>query len=85
MNISLHIVYQGPAGTPLTAAETKNRDLIRQAAKTTIREAFDSARLAGESDKFVGEVRKEGAERLKRVLKVMIPELNELPEFKETS
>ena len=49
MNISLHIVYEGPAAQPLTAAKTKDRDLITLVAEATIREAFDRARLADES------------------------------------
>ena len=75
MNISLHIVYESDLEKSLTAAKTYNRPLIRQAADTVIDEAFERATLTSESDVFVGEVQKEEAKRLKRVLRIMIPEL----------
>jgi hypothetical protein len=78
MNVSLHIVYEGSTDRPLTAVRTKNRELIRQVAETTVQEAFERAQLSGESDVFVGAIQKEEAERLQRVLKAMIPELKEL-------
>ena len=75
MNISLHIVYENGTGRPLTAAKTYNSALIREAAKVAIYEAFDKASLMTETDCFVGNIQREEAERLKRVLEIMIPGL----------
>jgi hypothetical protein len=75
MNISLHIVYESKLGKSLTAAKTYNRSLIKQTADTVINEAFEKANFTGEADAFVGELQKEEAERLKKVLRIMIPEL----------
>lgn len=75
MNISLHIVYESELGKSLTAAKTYNRSLLKQTADTVINEAFEKANLTSESDVFVGEVQKQEAERLRRVLRIMIPEL----------
>jgi hypothetical protein len=75
MNISLHVVYEGDIGRPLTAAKTQDRELIKLAAKTVIYEAFKRAKKISESDKFLGDVQKEEAERLRKVLGIMIPDL----------
>ena len=75
MDVSLHIIYEGNVGRPLTAAKTHDRELLVQAANPTIQEAFERAELIGVVDEFVGNVRREEAERLQRVLKTMIPEL----------
>ena len=75
MNISLHIVYESGLGKSLTAAKTYNHFLIKQAADTVISEAYERANLMSGADVFVGEMQKEEAERLRRVLGIMIPEL----------
>jgi len=76
MNVSLHIIYEGDVGRPLTAAKTHHRDLIAQAANAAIQEARERAESIGEVDAFLGEVQREEVERLQRVLRTMIPELN---------
>ena len=75
MNVSLHIVYESDVGRPLTAAKTNDRELIKLAAKTVIYEAFKRADTIRKSDKFLGDVQKEEAERLQRVLQILIPKL----------
>jgi hypothetical protein len=75
MGVSLHIVYEGNTGRPLTAAKVNNRELIKMAGIEAAKEAFDRASLIAESDELLGNMQKWEAERLKRVLQLLIPEL----------
>lgn len=75
MNISLHIVYEPEHGRPLTTAQTGDRELIGLVAKKVVKEAFEKACSVGKVDSFLGKVQKEEAERLQKILCVMVPEL----------
>jgi hypothetical protein len=75
MNISLHIVYETDRGRPLTTAKTGDRELIGLAAKKAIQEAFEKACSLEKVDSFLGKVQKEEAERLQKILCVMVPEM----------
>ena len=77
MNVSLHIVYDSTIGRPLTAAKTYDRSLIKETAKKAISTAFERAKMVADQDTFLGDVQREEAERLRRVLQIMVPELND--------
>ena len=77
MNASLHIVYESNAGRPLTAAKVRDQRLLVETAKTAIQEAFERAESVREMDEFLGHVQKEEAERLRKVLEIMVPELKQ--------
>jgi hypothetical protein len=74
MNVSLHIVYESDVGSPLTVGKTNNPDLLIQTANTIATEAFERAELIRDSDEFLGEIQKEEAERLQRVLQTLLPQ-----------
>jgi hypothetical protein len=76
MNVSLHLIYESEIGRPLTAAKVHDKNLIRQAARTAIKDAFERAKMVADQDTFLGDVQREEAERLQRVLQIMVPELN---------
>jgi hypothetical protein len=75
MNVSLHLIYEGKGGHLLTAAEVHDPDLICLAAKRAIGEAKERAYQTGLIDEFAGSIQKEDAERLEKVLGLLIPEL----------
>lgn len=77
MNISLHIIYESEIGRSLTAAKIHDRNLIKETAKAAINDAFKRAKMIADQDAFLGDVQTEEAERLQRVLQIMIPELND--------
>ena len=77
MNVSLHIVYDSTIGRPLTAAKVHDQNLIKETAKAAINDAFERAKMVADQDAFLGDVQREEAERLQRVLKIMVPELND--------
>jgi hypothetical protein len=74
--ISIHLVYQSDLGRPLTAVRLDDPDLIIQVAKKAIDDAHKEASAISELDGFVGQVKKEEAIRLERVLKNLVPELD---------
>lgn len=81
MGVFLNIVYEGNAGRPLTAAKVTNRELLKLAGIEAVKEAFDRASMMAESDGLLGNMQKWEAERLKRVLQLLIPALEpSLPE-----
>jgi len=79
MKTSLCIVYEGDIGRPLTAATIEDRQLLVEAAKKAIAEAHERAKAVMPVDAFVGKVHREEANRLKKVLGMLIPELRTRP------
>lgn len=77
MNVSLHLVYEGDLGRPLTAARVTDRALIVRAARTAVKESYQKANSVGRIDSFLGDVHLEETRRLEKVLKVLIPEMND--------
>ena len=77
MNVSLHLIYESGIGRPLTAAKIHDQELIKEAAKAAINDAFERAKMVAGEDAFLGDVQREEAERLQRVLQIMVPELND--------
>jgi hypothetical protein len=54
MGVSLHIVYEGNAGRPFTAAKVTNREILKMAGIQAVRDAFDRASMMTESDSLLG-------------------------------
>ena len=80
MDVSLRIVYESEgAGKALTAARVTNQQLLIEAARAAISEAYDQAEAVAEVDAFLGEVHREEADRLARVLGLLVPELRGKP------
>ena len=80
MDVSLRIVYESEgAGKALTAARVTNQRLLIEAAEAAITEAYDQAEAVAEVDAFLGEVHREEADRLARVLGLLVPELRGKP------
>lgn len=77
MSVSLHIVYESRLGKRLTVVTTCDKDLIIEAAKRAIEEAYESADAMFAFDDIVAQAQKEEAERLKRILILLIPELQQ--------
>lgn len=75
MQACLEIIYRGTTGQALTAATIEDRRLLVEAAKVAITEAYEKAEAIGEVDEFVGDIQREEAERLEKVLARLIPEL----------
>jgi hypothetical protein len=84
MQATLEIVYRGQIGQPLTAAVVENRQLLVEAAKAAIAEAYQKAEAMEEVDEFVAELQREETVRLERVLARLIPELNGHPRLRVT-
>lgn len=74
--IAIHLVYQTDLGRLLTAVRLDDPNLIIQVAKKAIDDAHKEAAAISELDGFVGQVKKEEAIRLERVLKNLLPELD---------
>ncbi len=51
MSVSLHVVYEGQGGRPLTAAKVYDRDLIRLAARKAVEEAIEDGRQGSPGDR----------------------------------
>lgn len=77
MNVSLHLIYESEIGRSLTAAKVHNKKLIMETAKAAINDAFERAKMIADQDPFLGNVQREEAERLQKVLVIMVPELND--------
>ena len=73
----LAIFYEPERGRPLTIARVGNRRLLLAAAEAAIAEADERARALDEADGFLGAVQREEAERMRRVLGILLPELHE--------
>jgi len=83
-NLTIHLVYKSESplfgmcvGRSLIAAKVNDIDLIKQVAKKAISQAYKDAEIAMPLDDFVGKVKFEEAERLMRVLKTLIPDLED--------
>lgn len=75
MQACLEIIYRGTTGQALTAATIEDRGLLVAAAKAAVSEAYERAEAIAADDEFVGDLQREEAERLARVLARLIPEL----------
>jgi len=71
----LAILYEPERGRPLTVARVGDRRLLIAAAEAAIAEAGERARVLGDADEFLGAVQREEAERVRRVLTILVPEL----------
>ena len=71
----LAILYEPERGRPLTVARVGDRRLLIAVAEAAIAEADDRAQTLGEADEFLGAVQREEAERVRRVLTILVPEL----------
>jgi hypothetical protein len=71
----LAILYTGDAGRALTVARVADRGLLLAAAEAAIDEAQAQAEQLAEADPILGRVQHEDAERLRRVLGILLPEL----------
>jgi hypothetical protein len=75
-NAGLAILYEPAAGRPLTVARIGDRRLLVAAAEAAIREARDYASALQDADAVLGAVQQEEAERVRRVLGLLVPEVD---------
>ena len=73
--ILLNLVYVTDYGRPLTAATIRDPVFIREAAKESIHAIRMDAELLAFLDPDAGEIRAAEADRLERILKKIIPDL----------
>ena len=74
-NAGLAILYEPEAGRPLTVARITDRRLLVAAAEAAIREAQDQASALQDADEVLGAFQHEEAERIRRVLGLLVPEV----------
>lgn len=78
-SLTVFLVYETPGGSPVTVARVGSRGLVAHVAEAAITEAQARAELFREADQVLGDVEREEATRLERVLKMFVPELNQMP------
>lgn len=71
----LAILYEPEHGRPLTVARVGDRRLLIAVAEAAIAEAVERATALTEADAILGAVQREEAERMRRVLTLIVPEL----------
>lgn len=77
-SLTVFLVYEPTGGSPVTVARVGSRGLLIHVAKAAITEAQARAELFTEADQVLGDVEREEAIRLERVLKMLVPELNRI-------
>ena len=75
-NVSLLLVYEPAGGRPLTVARVHDRRMLLDAAQIAIIAAEQRAEELAAADRVLGEVERAEAGRLRRVLSILVPELN---------
>ena len=71
--LSLAIIYRrSPDGRPLSVATIQNRSILAHAAAEAIQEAFAKADELAEKDHVLGQIQREEADKLKRVLSALV-------------
>jgi len=75
MSVELVIVYEPQDGRPLSVAKVPDRELLLSAARAAIDQAEVQADVLAGVDAGLGIVQREEAERLRRLLGLLIPEL----------
>jgi hypothetical protein len=75
-NVSAVLVYEPVGGRPLTIARVDDQALLLRIAEAAIGEAQARAELVARADDLLGEVQREEVNRLKKVLTLLVPELN---------
>jgi two-component sensor histidine kinase len=75
--ISIMLLYEPPAarGKPVPVARVSNEDLIKTVARAAVQEAQARVESLAAADELLGEVEREEALRLRRVLELLIPAL----------
>jgi len=74
MNVILAILYAPEGQKPLSIARVYDRDLLSTAAARAIREAEARANELMEDDPTLGNLQREEANKLKRVLGMLLPD-----------
>jgi hypothetical protein len=77
-SLTVFLVYEPPDGRPVTVARIGGRGLLINVAEAAITEAQARAELLRDADQVLGDVEREEAARLERVLKMFVPELNRM-------
>jgi hypothetical protein len=77
-NISVLLVYESSYGRPVAVARSDSRNLLVRVAAAAIDEAQARAELLRQADQTLGEIEREEAIRLEKVLGMLIPELGQL-------
>lgn len=75
-NVSLLLVYEPAGGRPLTVARVHDRRMLLDAAQLAILAAEQRAEELAAADRVLGEVEQAEAVRLRKVLSLLVPELN---------
>lgn len=75
-NVSLLLVYEPAGGRPLTVARIADPRMLLDAAQVAILAAEQRAEELATADRLLGEVERAEAGRLRKVLSLLVPELN---------
>lgn len=78
-SLAVFLVYEPAGGSPVTVARVGSRGLLIHVAEAAITEAQARAELFREADQVLGDVEREEAARIEGVLKMLVPELNQMP------
>jgi hypothetical protein len=71
--LSVAIIYRSPDGRPLSVATVENREFLAHAAAEAIGEAYSRAEELTLRDPVLGRIQREEADKLSRVLSVLLP------------
>jgi hypothetical protein len=71
--LSVFLVYQGPAGVPVTVARLDETDIVRHVAELAVQAAVNRATSITQADPQWGEVEKVEALRLRLILNTLLP------------
>jgi hypothetical protein len=74
-NVSVLLVYEPDGRRPLVVARLDRRSVLVEFARTAISDAQARAMLLAGADRVLGDVQREEANRLLRVLSLFLPEL----------
>jgi hypothetical protein len=76
MDVSLHLIYEIQGKPQISAARIKDKKLLVEAARRAIEEAERKAEEMAKIDELLGKLQAEEAERLGKVLTLLIPEVS---------
>jgi hypothetical protein len=70
--LSVFLVYQGPAGVPVTVARVDESDVVRHVAALAVQVADQRAASIAQADPMWGEIEKVEALRLRMVVNTLL-------------
>ena len=78
--VAVLLVYEPVGGSPLTVAHVSDGRVINEVARAALHAVEVRAQTLAEADAILGELEQAEADRLRRILAVLVPDL----QFRET-